>query len=320
MFWRLRKKLRKGFGRHRYSMVPPPPLIVKKVASYEDFEKYAVLMQEEYIKRRAQEKIFISSNSSFHLPGYCFVCKAYIEFQVDFSYSCKVDGILTPNWRETLICPYCQLNNRMRASIHIFEQECKPTQNAKIYATEQITPLFKLLRAKYIFAIGSEYRENLLPPGKSNTDNIRNEDLTKLTFNYDEFDFILSFDVFEHISDYKKALSECLRCLRPGGRLFFSIPLQRDRRETLVLTRLNSDGTIVHIFPPDYHGNPLTKEGSLCFQYFGWDLLDQLREMGWENVVALFYWSREWGYLGWGDQMIFMASKSHLKSQQQSTI
>ena len=45
-----------------------------------------------------------------------------------------------------------------------------------------------------------------------------------LPFEEDKFDAILSFDVFEHVRNVKKTLSECYRVLKRGGRLFLVFP------------------------------------------------------------------------------------------------
>ncbi len=40
----------------------------------------------------------------------------------------------------------------------------------------------------------------------------------------ESFDAVLSYDVFEHVSDVRKTLDECWRVLRPGGQLFVVFP------------------------------------------------------------------------------------------------
>ncbi|MEW6208577.1 MAG: class I SAM-dependent methyltransferase [Acidobacteriota bacterium] len=45
-----------------------------------------------------------------------------------------------------------------------------------------------------------------------------------LPFSEESFDIILSYDVFEHVSDLPRVLDECYRTLRPGGRLFALFP------------------------------------------------------------------------------------------------
>ena len=52
----------------------------------------------------------------------------------------------------------------------------------------------------------------------------------------------------------------------------------------------------------------MSTEGCLCFYHFAWELLDDLRAVGFEKVEALVYWSAEFGYLG-GEQVVFKATK-----------
>jgi SAM-dependent methyltransferase len=196
----------------------------------------------------------------------------------------------------------------MRAAIHILEQECVPLQSSRIYITEQTTPLFQALLARYPNLVGSEYLGDPLPFGATDARRIRNESITKLTFLNDEFDYILSFDVFEHVPDYAKGFAECFRCLKPGGKLLFTVPFT-SKPNTLIRAKVNSDSTISHLLPPEYHGDPLNSKGCLCFYHFGWDLLDSLRNLGFRDTLALIYWSREFGYLGHGGQIIFEAQK-----------
>jgi len=49
-------------------------------------------------------------------------------------------------------------------------------------------------------------------------------DATKLDYPENFFDIICSFDVFEHIENDSKAVSEILRVLKKGGHLFFTVP------------------------------------------------------------------------------------------------
>jgi SAM-dependent methyltransferase len=46
----------------------------------------------------------------------------------------------------------------------------------------------------------------------------------KLPFENAKFDAILSFDVFEHVQNIEDTLDECLRVLKPGGKLFVVFP------------------------------------------------------------------------------------------------
>ena len=66
------------------------------------------------------------------------------------------------------------------------------------------------------------------------------------------------------------------------------------------------NGEIVHLLPPEYHGDPMSAEGILCFHHFGWELVQQLRAAGFRDAYAIGYFSRKFGYVG-GEQFIFVA-------------
>jgi hypothetical protein len=67
---------------------------------------------------------------------------------------------------------------------------------------------------------------------------------------------------------------------------------------------------IEHVLPAEYHGVPEDPAGRiLCFQTFGWQLLDELREIGYAEAGALFVWSYVHGLLG-HNLAVFFARKT----------
>lgn len=286
-----------------------PPLNIYEVRSYEEYNEYSKIHCEEILARRSFEKSLIQpTNGKFELKRYCYICKRHNNLLVDFNYAYEVDGFLMPNWRERLVCPYCHLNNRMRATAHIFFQELLPNINSRIYLTEQTTSLYKWFQQSYSNVVGSEYLGEVIQYGMLNEAGIRNESLVKLSFEDEAFDYILSFDVFEHIPEYQKAILECYRCLKSGGKLYFSVPFVVTSEKNIVRAIHLETGEIIHLLTPEYHGNPLSAKGCLCFYHFGWALLEEIRNLGFEDAKALIYWSNELGYIG-GDQLIFVATK-----------
>jgi len=286
-----------------------PELKTFKISSYDEYQTYLHNNLENLKKREKFERSLIPDNkNNFFINGFCFVCKREVRFLVDFKYCYQIDNKKIPNWRERLVCPRCKLNNRLRATIHIFHLICKPEIDSKIYITEQTTPLYKFLNKKFKNLVGSEFLGDSIPYGSENINGIRNESLTSLTFNDEEFHFILSFDVLEHIPDYKKALKECLRCLKKGGVFLFTVPFIINSRKNLIRAKISDSGEIIFLKEPEYHGDPVNPDGCLCYYHFGWELLNEIREIGFSKVYSLLYWSDYYGYLG-GDQVIFYAQK-----------
>jgi SAM-dependent methyltransferase len=133
----------------------------------------------------------------------------------------------------------------------------------------------------------SEYKEGRQPGAVDN--GIRYEDLTNLSFADGEFDCTICMDILEHIPDYRPALREMARILKPGGRALLTFPwLGSDYYDHLIRAEMLPDGTIHHILPPEYHGDPVNAEGILSFRAFGWKILDELRDAGFSNARAAF--------------------------------
>ena len=245
---------------------------------------------------------------SFTVPGYCAVCDRGTAFLVDHQ-SCFIapDGRRVPNWRERLVCPHCHLNNRMRAAAGFLLSVSTP--GAAIYLTEFVTPLFRIIKSKCKRTIGSEYLRDGMVCGTINAAGVRHEDATCLTFPDGAFDTIGTFDVLEHVPDYRQALAEFFRCLRPGGTLMITVPFLLGSAATVTRATIDASGTVTHLLPPEIHGDPLNQGGALCFYHFGWDFVDALAEAGFEDAGLSMFWDARLGYLG-GYQFIITARKA----------
>jgi SAM-dependent methyltransferase len=252
-----------------------------------------------------EDRISSKCADKTNVRGYSYPAGREVDLQVDYLYS---DGKHI-NFRERVVCPITGLNNRLRACLHLLDVELGIYDGDNIYITEQVTPMYQILSNFYPNLIGSEYLDDNVPLGASNQSGIRNEDLTRLTFSDASFDVVMSFDCFEHIHQYRTAFAEISRVLRDGGRLFWTVPFVRNSATNIVRARIDTNGMIEHLLEPEYHGDPLNPEGKcLCFTHFGWQMLKEVEEAGFEDAYAVLVWSDIFGYLG-GEQIFFFASK-----------
>jgi len=292
----------------RTSERPRPDLQVARLGSLAEWQRRVPAeLREQHL---AEDRACVPpSGEAFALEGYCWPDAGWRRFQVDFRYGGTTDGTRWPNWRERLVCPRCGLNNRQRAALHVFEEVLQPARDARIYVTEQLSPVYAWLRARHPAAVGSEFLGDSVAAGASDRRGIRHEDVTQLSFADASFDFVLCFDVFEHVPDYRRAFAECARVLGAGGQLLFSVPFAADSEPNLVRATRAGDGTVTHLHPAEYHGDPVRPDrGVLCYQHFGWRTLDELRECGFRDAHALAFHSRDFGYMG-GESLLFVAAK-----------
>ncbi len=288
---------------------------IKKFYYQQDFQDF-LAHDPEILEQRQFETALTAQRSQlsrFLLDGYCKVCDQPTTFLIDRLYGAQetAEG-WQPNWRERLVCQSCQLNNRQRAMVHQLKNALanRPHHPAlSLYAMEQISPLFHWLKhhLTFIHCMGSEYLNPQLAAGTV-VNGIRHEDAESLSFTDHSFDLVTSNDVLEHVNDPERAIAEIYRILKPLGEVFITIPFHLAVAKTVRRAFLK-ENHIEHWLPPLYHGNPLSSEGSLVFNDFGWDFVEQLKTIGFQEVALCSYWSYLYGYLG-TQQYYFWAQKS----------
>jgi SAM-dependent methyltransferase len=99
-------------------------------------------------------------------------------------------------------------------------------------------------------------------------------DMMKLHFDAELFDLVIHSDTLEHIPDPIKALEECRRVLKTGGRCAFTVPMVVDR-----WTRSRAG------LPLSYHGEP--KDGLMSdlmvHTEFGADIWKNILQAGFSS-------------------------------------
>lgn len=163
------------------------------------------------------------------------------------------------------------MNVRLRLSATSLAELCKSDamralEVAEINAAGDLHQFLRTLPGIYY----SEFR------GKE----VRFEDIQCLTYPDESFDLVVNSDVLEHVPDFRRALGELRRVLKPGGTLAFSVPVIRSQKRTRSRAKI-VDGQLVHLYPPSYHGSAAAEKGDyLVFHEFGGDFEDIVRSFG----------------------------------------
>lgn len=231
-----------------------------------------------------------------------FLCEKFPQYSPDIMFS------------ETLKCPQCLLGNRLRAIISVFQKFEKTPQNLKIYLQEYTTNFFlkfeEMLTSNGTNTIiGSEFLGYDKKAGEI-IDGIRHENALNLSFHDNELEYIISNDVLEHVPDIDKALSEIVRCLKPGGKLICHIPFSPHLDKTRVRAEIK-EGTIIYHEEKEYHGGFSCDDphGCLAFYNFGIDFFDTLKEAGFKDSYCLGIVDEKYMNIGYEPVFIWIGEK-----------
>jgi hypothetical protein len=286
---------------------------INKITSIEHYLQFVDEFKEELAQRRALEKQLakqLYTQDKVTIRGFSWPEQQASNFVLDKLYSNQSEI----NFRERLVCTRSTLNNRTRACLHLFESIYKPKESDKIYITEQCSSLATWMFKKYKHCIGSEYVNNCSWYYKARLNlrlfpkKLNHQDLTHLKYNKEQFKYTLSFDCLEHIPNYFQALEEIYRTLTKDGKLLLSVPFDLNRPKTLVRATINESGLIQHNVEPEYHGDPVSGTGCLSFYTFGWELIEELKKIGFKKAYINLVWSKKYCYLG-TEQVLICAEK-----------
>lgn len=113
---------------------------------------------------------------------------------------------------------------------------------------------------------------------------ILNQDVQNLTFENESFDLITSNLVFEHVPEDIKGYAECLRVLRTGGALIFTVPLHKIESTQKIAYLDNSN--LVFIGKPEYHDSRLSgvKSVPVFWHHSMYDIVDRVKSTGFSMV------------------------------------
>jgi SAM-dependent methyltransferase len=207
--------------------------------------------------------------------------------------------------RESLFCRFCSSSLRVRGFAKVMlslygdgapsfaelvrDETFRGLDIAEINTIGSAGSLHSFL-ARLPRLVFSEYRG---PEGLGTmVDGVRNEDVSQLTYADASLDLVLSSDTLEHVPDFRAALRETRRVLRPGGRHVFTVPIVASRNTTETRASVNDEGRVRHLLPPLYHGRGAglyryipVGDDLLTFTEFGGDLTEHLRAAGLEPTI-----------------------------------
>ena len=219
----------------------------------------------------------------YHQLGKCNICGKYTIFVC----------IDPDRIRNNMYCPFCQSSSRKRHVAKLLIDKVIPkvsclTDNSisddlnrlNIYNAD-VNDSFSQVLYKYKSYCSSSHIPDV-KPGTEIEERKFCQDLENLTLTDENFDVVITEDVFEHIRDYKKAFQEVYRVLKKGGYHIFTVPCFFDK-PTLVRVDTSGDEDI-HILPPEYHGDRIRGK-ILAYRTFGIDIFDILEKIGFETTV-----------------------------------
>lgn len=199
------------------------------------------------------------------VAGYCPCCSERSTFR---SYD--------PWLRDNFICDRCKSLPRERAVMWTIETFFPQWREWVIHESSPVRRGASVRLARQCSRyIASQYFPDL--PRGAEKDGVRSEDLEALSFADASIDLHVTQDVFEHVLDPAAAFKEIARTLRPGGAHVFTTPLVEKDQPTLRCASL-VDGQIVHLREPEYHGNPISGDGSLVTMRWGYDIGEYIHE------------------------------------------
>lgn len=198
-------------------------------------------------------------------PGFCYGCNQRTIFLA------KNDW-----WRDSYICTKCGSIPRERALMYCIEHYFPRWRESVIHESSPCErgPSIRLRREAKKYIPSQYYPDHKL--GEM-VNGYRNEDLENLTFDNQSIDLHVSQDVFEHIVDPERAFKEIARTLKPGGAHIFTTPLVNKLTPSQHCVKRGKNGELIQLIEPkEFHGNPISSEGSLVTMRWGYDIVSAI--------------------------------------------
>jgi SAM-dependent methyltransferase len=209
-------------------------------------------------------------------PGYCHCCRKQVFFSI------------YGDWlRDQYICDSCTSLPRQRHIQYVLDHHFPGWENLTIHESSPSNNFLSNFASNYS---KSQYLPDI-PYGQMLEDGTRSENLESLTFESNSIDILVTQDVFEHIFSPDIAAKEIARVLAPGGIHIFTAPKYENVAQSHPRFSKDENGIITHLFPPEYHGNPVGDGKALVTWYFG-DDFEYLLSL-WSGLPVTTYVTRD---------------------------
>jgi len=234
--------------------------------SQAEFMAFRQQMQDRLDARHVHELAQVSGAAELIMHGTCAPCLRRAIFTSPTAHWAReLDGRAIADWAEALACDCAdRLSNRARAVVHFAQSLVGLAPWTRLLLFGPSHDCHARLARMVGATIAIEGMPNLLP----------------LAAEDGAFHLVVAVECFHRIPPLPAVLVELRRVLAPGGSLIFTAPFLTHAAHSVSYPNL----------PPK-----LLRQTA---HDFGWDLLDWLREAGFDHAQAHTYWSAELGYLG----------------------
>jgi len=230
------------------------------------------------------------SDFRLEIDGFCPICEKPARFVA-----------VGDEWlRRSLTCSSCPNGSvpRERALALVLNEVAPHWRNARIHESSPGgRGISRKLQEQCPRYLGSHYF-----PGRplgTKVSGWRNENLEEQSFPDGAFDIVITQDVLEHVFAPDKVFREVWRTLAPGGLFVSTFPIQRSLiQATTARASLDPSGTVVHHAEPEYHGNPISGEGSLVTVDYGYDIHELISSWAPFDVRIVRFSDRTHGIMG----------------------
>lgn len=197
----------------------------------------------------------------YEFSGWCSICESNSVF------------VAYNDWyRDHLKCQVCDSIPRERALMRVIDAVRPAWRSLRIHES---SPVQRGASQKLSVECHNYVASQLYPDIKLGDTHDRSghrcENLEGLTLASRSVDIFVTQDVMEHVFEPSLVFQEIERVLADDGVYICTVPLVRKDNASRRRSRLIG-GSIEHLLEPEYHGNPVSSDGSLVTIDWGFDI------------------------------------------------